>query len=51
MTYPLWIACIALGCAIIAGDRDQRRIYMPHTGYTWSAIVAVVVHLAMTKAA
>ena len=47
---PLLVAALALALAKFTADRDNRGVRIPHGGYTWWAVLAVLAYLAMRAA-
>jgi hypothetical protein len=42
-----WTAVVAMVVAMITGDKNQQGIYMPHAGYTWGAVMCVLLHIGL----
>lgn len=43
MPMMYWGAVCCAGLAIIAGAKNADGIYMPHAGYTWGAVVGLLI--------
>lgn len=45
--YFYWSAVAVAVLGLICGTRDERRIFVPHAGYTWSAVAFMLVYIGL----
>lgn len=45
--YFYWAAIVVAALALLAGERSSRQGWVPHTGYTWSAVAFMLIHLGV----
>lgn len=43
MGYFYWTSVASIALALVLGRKDSEGIYMPHPGYTWSAVMLLLV--------
>lgn len=42
-----WCAIVFAGLALVTGCKSSDGIYLPHVGYTWSALVALIASIGI----